>query len=68
MTMPFLKMPAPKNLCLSFTGNESVLNDNIGSFNNFPIGLMILEKIESISSRMAEDSSLDSEDSEELDF
>ena len=67
MTMHFLKMPAPKNLCLSFVGNESFLKEE-DSFNNFPIGLMILEKIESISSRMAEDSSLDSEDSEELDF
>ena len=60
-------MPAPKNLCLSFVGNESFLKEE-DSFNNFPIGLMILEKIESISCRMAEDSSLDSEDSEELDL
>ena len=67
MTMPFLKMPAPKNLCLSFVGNESFLKEE-DSFNNFPIGLMILEEIESISCRMAEDLSLDSEDSEELDL
>ena len=49
--MSLLKKPIAKNLCLSFTGNESVLNDNIGSFNNFPIGLMILAKSDPISER-----------------
>ena len=64
--MSLLKKPIAKNLCLSFTGNESVLNDNIGSFNNFPIGLMILAKSDPISERLVYESCINREESEEL--
>ena len=50
----FKKKPLSKNLCLSFTGKESIFN-NISLYNNFPIGLMIISKVDPISCRVNPD-------------
>jgi hypothetical protein len=54
----FKKKPLSKNLCLSFTGKESVFQ-NISLYNNFPIALMIISKIDPISCRIDQDNLLD---------
>lgn len=48
--MSNLKKPLLKNVYLSLTGNEPVLN-NFSLYNHFPIGLMIISIIDPISSR-----------------
>jgi hypothetical protein len=50
----FKKKPISKNLCLSFTGKESIFQ-NISLYNNFPISLMIISKLDSISCRIDPD-------------
>ena len=50
----FKKKPISKNLCLSFTGKESIFQ-NISLYNNFPIALMIISKLDPISCRIDPD-------------
>ena len=59
------KKPLSKNLCLSFTGKESVLN-SILLYNNFPIGLMIISKLDPISNRADAEQFLSREDIDEI--
>ena len=60
----FRKKPLAKNLCLSLTGKEPVFN-NFTLYNNFPIGLMIISKLDPISSRVDMDDILKKQDIEE---
>ena len=50
MSLMLNKKPLSKNLCLSFTGKEPIIN-SITLYNNFPIGLMIISKLDPISNR-----------------
>jgi len=50
MSLMLKKKPLSKNLCLSFTGKEPIFN-SITLYNNFPIGLMIISKLDPISNR-----------------
>ena len=59
------KKPLSKNLCLSFTGKESALN-SISLYNNFPIGLMIISKLDPISNRADAEQFLSREDIDEI--
>ena len=65
MSSLFIKKPISKNLCLSFTGKEQIFN-NISLYNNFPIALMIITKLDPISSRVDPDNELDKKLIEEL--
>ena len=56
----FKKKPLSKNLCLSLTGKESVFN-NVSLYNNFPISLIIISKLDPISCRIDHDNELDKE-------
>ena len=56
----FKKKPLSKNLCLSLTGKESVFN-NVSLYNNFPISLIIISKLDPISCRIDPDNELDKE-------
>ena len=57
--MSNLKRPLTKNFC-SLTGQEPILN-NFSLYNNFPIGLMIISKIDSTSCKDDKDSDEESE-------
>ena len=61
----FKKKPISKNLCLSFTGKEAIF-DNILLYNNFPIALMIISKLEPSSFRIDPDNELDKQLIDEL--
>ena len=61
----FKKKPISKNLCLSFTGKETIF-DNILLYNNFPIALMIISKLEPSSFRIDPDNELDKQLIDEL--
>ena len=63
--MSFLKKPLSKNLCLSLTGKEPFLN-SLTVHNDFPIGLMIISKLDQISARIDVDKHLSKEQIEEL--
>jgi len=63
--MSFLKKPLSKNLCLSLTGKEPFLNSST-VHNDFPIGLMIISKLDQISARIDVDKHLSKEQIEEL--
>ena len=54
--MSTLKRPLTKKIRLSFRGNEPVLGycNNINLYNHFPIGLIIISKIEISSRRESE--------------
>ena len=58
------KKPLSKNLCLSFTGKEPIFN-SITLYNNFPIGLMIISKLDPISNRADGDEYLSKEEIDE---
>ena len=64
MSSLFKKKPLSKNLCLSFTGKEQVFN-SITLYNNFPISLIIISKLDPISSRIDVDNYLSREEVEE---
>ena len=60
----FRKKPLSKNLCLSFKGKEPVFN-SITLYNHFPISLIIISKLDPISSRIDIDNYLSREEIEE---
>ena len=61
--MSKLKRPLTKNFYLSLTGKEPVLN-NYNLYNNFPVGLMIISKVDQTSCRGENESDKDSSESE----
>ena len=64
MSLLLKKKPLSKNLCLSFTGKEPIFN-SITLYNNFPIGLMIISKLDPISNRADGDEYLSKEEIDE---
>ena len=64
--MSRLKRPLTKNLHLSISGKRSMLNDDNNSilYNNFPVGLIIISKMDLISSRSNHKESIESEESD----
>ena len=64
MSLLLKKKPLSKNLCLSFTGKEPIFN-SITLYNNFPIGLMIISKLDPILNRANGDEYMNKEEIDE---
>ena len=62
--MSRLKRPLTKNFYLSLTGKEPVLN-NFSLYNNFPMGLMIISKMDPTSCRDKDNQAVEENDSED---
>ena len=68
MSKNTLKRPLVKNIYLSLTGNEPVLN-NFSLYDHFPIGLMIISYIDPTSCKRKEDSeNIKSNENDEMEF
>ena len=68
MSKNTLKRPLVKNIYLSLTGNEPVLN-NFSLYDHFPIGLMIISNIDPTSCKRKEDSeNIKSNENDEMEF